>query len=292
MVHRGPDDEGTFIAKDGGIGLGVRRLSVIDVGGGHQPLANKDSTIWAVLNGEIYNFPKLRQDLLERGHIFSTRSDTEVLVHLYEEHGVDFVDELDGMFACAIWDSRIGNFLVARDRFGEKPLFYSMCGGMLTFASELSALLAGIRGKPRAERSQPSTRTSSTATCRATPASSTESASSDQAAVSSGTLRPPAERTAPYWRPPDHHPNGAAQLGNLVDETAELLEQSVASQIVSGRPARRIPERRARLYPDRSAGSAALVGPAENLHRRLRRRRRRRAHCRPFGCRGGRRRPP
>src|SRR6478735_10245085 len=121
-------------------------LSVIDVAGGHQPLANEDATVWAVLNGEIYNFGALRDRLAADGHVFATRSDTEVLVHLYEERGDDLVHDLDGMFAFAIWDSRRGRLLLARDRFGEKPLFYAERDGVLTFASELTALVAGIGG--------------------------------------------------------------------------------------------------------------------------------------------------
>src|SRR5579863_7629241 len=106
MTHRGPDDEGIFVEPGGGVGLGARRLSVIDVQGGHQPLANEDGTIWAVLNGEIYNFRALRERLLAAGHAFATHTDTEVLVHLYEERGNELVHDLDGMFAFAIWDAR------------------------------------------------------------------------------------------------------------------------------------------------------------------------------------------
>src|SRR5256885_7232772 len=110
--HRGPDDRGTLILPRAGVhgrasvGLGNLRLSIIDVAGGHQPIANEDQTVWTVLNGEIYNFAELRKDLESRGHRFSTRSDTEVIVHLYEERGEDFVAALDGMFALALWDSR------------------------------------------------------------------------------------------------------------------------------------------------------------------------------------------
>src|SRR5579862_4614792 len=124
MVHRGPDDEGTYLEPGGGVGLGARRLSIIDLAGGHQPLANEDGTVWAVLNGEIYNFVALRERLLAHGHVFATRCDTEVIVHLYEEAGDAFVEELDGMFALAVWDARARVLRLARDRFGEKPLFY------------------------------------------------------------------------------------------------------------------------------------------------------------------------
>lgn len=143
MVHRGPDDQGIHTDPEAGVSIGARRLSVIDVEHGHQPLANEDGTIWAALNGEIYNHPALKAMLRERGHRLATGTDTEVLVHLYEEYGADLVHALEGMFAFAIWDSRDGSLLVARDRFGEKPLFYSFGGGQLAFASELTVLAAG-----------------------------------------------------------------------------------------------------------------------------------------------------
>src|SRR5882672_152891 len=108
MVHRGPDDEGVFTDPQAGVSIGARRLSVIDVEHGHQPLANEDGTIWAALNGEIYNHPRLKAMLRERGHRLATGTDTEVLVHLYEEYGADLVHALEGMFAFAIWDTRKG----------------------------------------------------------------------------------------------------------------------------------------------------------------------------------------
>jgi len=146
MVHRGPDDDGRFVDRDTGVALGARRLSIIDVEGGHQPLANEDGTVWAVLNGEIYNHPALRRHLEARGHRFATGCDTEVLVHLYEDYGDALVHALEGMFAFAVWDSKRRRLLIARDRFGEKPLFYAERGGELTFASELTALLEGAAG--------------------------------------------------------------------------------------------------------------------------------------------------
>ena len=138
--HRGPDDWGTFI--EGGFGLGMRRLSIIDLAGGHQPIANEDGTVQVVLNGEIYNHEELRRELRARGHQFRTRTDTEVLVHLYEDEGERMLQRLRGMFAFAIWDRRRRRLLLARDHFGQKPLFYTERGGRLTFASEIKALLA------------------------------------------------------------------------------------------------------------------------------------------------------
>ena len=139
LVHRGPDSDG--IAVDGPVGLAVRRLSIIDLEGGEMPIANEDGTVTVVQNGEIYNYRELRERLERSGHRFSTHSDTEVLVHLYEEHGPGFVEQLRGMFAIALWDSRARRLLVARDRFGIKPLYYREAGGTLSFASELKALL-------------------------------------------------------------------------------------------------------------------------------------------------------
>ena len=140
IVHRGPDDEGLFV-KDG-TGLGMRRLSIIDVAGGHQPVFNEDKSIWIVFNGEIYNFAELRPELESRGHRFSTHSDTEVIVHLYEEMGAECVQKLRGMFAFALYDQREKRLLLARDRFGKKPLHYALDGGRLYFGSEIKAILA------------------------------------------------------------------------------------------------------------------------------------------------------
>src|SRR2546423_1114396 len=143
MEHRGPDDEGVYVDPLTGIGLGVRRLSIIDVAGGHQPISNEDATVWCVLNGEIYNHRQVRDQLRSRGHRFKSLSDTEVLVHAYEEFGDELVHALEGMFAFAVWDGKHRRLVLARDRFGEKPIFYLEKGGVLAFASELTALCAG-----------------------------------------------------------------------------------------------------------------------------------------------------
>jgi asparagine synthase (glutamine-hydrolysing) len=138
LAHRGPDDQGFYVK--GPIGLGNRRLSIIDLPGGHQPIANEDGSIWITFNGEIYNYRDLRPDLLTRGHTFRTNSDTETILHLYEEYDLSFVDHLRGMFAFAIWDGRKQRLVMARDRLGVKPLFYALEQGRLAFASELRAL--------------------------------------------------------------------------------------------------------------------------------------------------------
>ncbi len=148
MVHRGPDDEGVFAAETSDVVLGARRLSIIDTEGGHQPCANERGDVWAVLNGEIYNHPALQERLRRGGHHLASSTDTEVLVHLYEDFGDALVDALDGMYAFAIWDDRRERLLIARDRFGEKPLFYRTAGSGLTFASELRTLVAGLDERP------------------------------------------------------------------------------------------------------------------------------------------------
>lgn len=139
IVHRGPDDEGIFVK--GGTGLGMRRLSIIDLAGGHQPVFNEDGSAWIVFNGEIYNFPDLRPELEAKGHRFRTHSDTEVIIHLYEEMGADCVQKLRGMFAFAIYDERQQKLLLARDRLGKKPLHYALVGDELLFGSEIKSIL-------------------------------------------------------------------------------------------------------------------------------------------------------
>jgi len=140
IVYRGPDDQG--ISVHAGVGLGMRRLSIIDIAGGKQPIHNEDGTVEVVFNGEIYNFLELRQELEQRGHFFYTHSDTEVIVHLYEEHGADFVKWLRGMFAIALYDFRRRKLILGRDRLGKKPLYYAFDRGSLYFASEIKSILA------------------------------------------------------------------------------------------------------------------------------------------------------
>ena len=140
LHHRGPDGSGIWL--DGGIGLAHARLSIIDLAGGQQPIHNEDRNVWVVFNGEIFNYVELRHELEARGHCFYTHSDTEVLVHLYEEHGERFVDHLNGQFAIALWDMRRRRLILTRDRTGIRPLFYTETGGRLLFASEVKALFA------------------------------------------------------------------------------------------------------------------------------------------------------
>ncbi|MDD5675996.1 MAG: hypothetical protein PHC61_17630, partial [Chitinivibrionales bacterium] len=140
LEHRGPDSAGAFSSEY--MSLGVRRLSIIDVKGGDQPIVNETDRIVVVFNGEIYNFQELRRELTARGHIFKTRTDTEVIVHLYEEKGADCVKRLNGMFAFALWDKTEKRLLLARDQLGIKPLYYALHNGThIAFASEMKALL-------------------------------------------------------------------------------------------------------------------------------------------------------
>jgi asparagine synthase (glutamine-hydrolysing) len=150
MVHRGPDDEGVYVR--GRVGLGMRRLSIVDLATGHQPLSNEDGTIWIVFNGEIYNHAVLRERLQARGHRYATQSDTETIIHAYEEYGHDCVLHLRGMFAFAIWDSRKRQLFVARDRLGIKPLYYRVCGESLVFGSEIKVILAHPNVRPEFNR--------------------------------------------------------------------------------------------------------------------------------------------
>jgi asparagine synthase (glutamine-hydrolysing) len=145
IVHRGPDDDGYYF--DDSVALGMRRLSIIDLATGHQPISNEDKSVWTVYNGEIYNFPVLKAELEAKGHRFATKADTEVIVHLYEEHGADFVHKLNGMFAIALWDKRARTFILTRDRIGVKPLHYWEDGDRLVFGSEIKAVLRA--GCPR-----------------------------------------------------------------------------------------------------------------------------------------------
>ncbi len=140
IIHRGPDDEGVFAREP--CGLGMRRLSIIDVAGGHQPIENENGSIRLVFNGEIYNYRALRDELQSRGHQFRTRTDTETIVHAYEEHGLDCLNDLNGIFAFALWDGSRRRLLVARDRMGVKPLYYTQYEDGLAFASEIKALLS------------------------------------------------------------------------------------------------------------------------------------------------------
>ncbi|MGH9425054.1 MAG: asparagine synthetase B family protein, partial [Terriglobia bacterium] len=135
MVHRGPDDEGFYVS--GPLGFAHRRLSIIDLAGGHQPMFNEDGSVGIIFNGEIYNHEELRRELEAKGHVFRTHSDTEAIIHAFEEYGSDFERRLIGMFAFALWDERRRMLVLSRDRLGIKPLYYTEHQGRLLFASEI-----------------------------------------------------------------------------------------------------------------------------------------------------------
>ncbi len=145
MIHRGPDDEGYHF--DGPLGFGFRRLSIIDLGGGHQPMSDKEESVWVVFNGEIYNFPELKQELEAHGHVFRTRSDTEVIIHGYKQWGDEVLNRLNGMFGLGIWDVRKRRLVLARDPFGIKLLYYRVEGDHLYFGSEMRTACATMLGK-------------------------------------------------------------------------------------------------------------------------------------------------
>ena len=149
MVHRGPDDEGYFIS--GNVGLGFRRLSIIDLAGGHQPMSDADETVWVILNGEIYNFKELRVELEARGHRFRTNSDTEAIVHGYKQWGSEVLNHLNGMFGLAIWDVKARRLIVARDAMGIKLIYYQIEHGKLTFGSEIRPIVAAGNSKPEVD---------------------------------------------------------------------------------------------------------------------------------------------
>ena len=145
--HRGPDGFGFYF--DDLVGLAHARLSIIDLEGGWQPICNEDKKIWVIFNGEIFNYKELREQLVRRGHLFTTNSDTEVLVHLYEEHGADFVNDLNGQFAIALYDSRKQSLLLVRDRMGIRPLFYTLHQGRCYFGSEIKSIFSADPTIPR-----------------------------------------------------------------------------------------------------------------------------------------------
>ncbi|HEV8199044.1 MAG TPA: asparagine synthase (glutamine-hydrolyzing) [Candidatus Polarisedimenticolia bacterium] len=231
MRHRGPDDEGIYLGA--GAGLGMRRLSIIDLDTGRQPIHNEDKTVWVVLNGEIYNFRDLRKHLTRRGHAFSTQTDTETIVHLYEEYGDRCVDHLRGMFAFALWDEKSRRLLLARDRLGVKPLYYAEIGGRLVFASELKALLELPDVEP--EIDWPAA--SHLFTFLTTPVSGS---------IVRGVRKLPAAhllvaaagrrtRVHPYWDV-QFYPDRGRSAGDLIEELRTLLDESVRLRLVSDVP--------------------------------------------------------
>jgi asparagine synthase (glutamine-hydrolysing) len=231
IVHRGPDDDGFYCGAEAG--LGMRRLSIIGIDSGHQPVWNEDGSVCVVFNGEIYNFQELRKQLEERGHVFGTRTDTEVIVHLYEEHGQRCVEHLRGMFGFALWDIRQKRFLLARDRIGIKPLYYAQAGGRLLFASELKSILQ----LPDVERKLNWSAVAHLFTFLTTPAA--ESIIEGIHKLEPGHLLTAGPGRAPvierYWSP-QFAPEYGREERYFVDRVRELLAESVRLHMVSDVP--------------------------------------------------------
>ena len=246
LVHRGPDDQGAVLL--GETGLAHRRLAIIDLTRGHQPIANEDSSVWIVFNGEIYNYRELRRELAARGHVFRTDSDTEVVLHLYEERGERVVDELRGMFAFAIWDIRRRKLLLARDRFGQKPLFWKFDGRRFLFGSEIKAILAGGAGADRPEldlrsldeyltlRFIPSPRTLFQGIRKLPPAHLLVLDASAVEPSRTGLLAAaPRIEVRRYWNL-RYTPKRGNREAELVEETRERVREAIESHLVSDVP--------------------------------------------------------
>ena len=231
MIHRGPDEEGVFLGP--GVGMGMRRLSIIDLAGGQQPVSNEDGSVWVVFNGEIYNYAELRQTLTQHGHVLRTASDTETIVHLYEDYGPRCVDHLRGMFAFAIWDVRRRELLLARDRLGIKPLYYAELDGGIAFASELKPILQ----LPEVSRGLDWESVGHLFTFLATPASRSivdgvrKLEPGRTATVSAGR----GLRIERYWDV-DFTPDETSSEDDLVEELRGLLAESVRLHQVSDVP--------------------------------------------------------
>jgi asparagine synthase (glutamine-hydrolysing) len=231
MAHRGPDDEGFHL--DGALGLGNRRLSIIDLPGGHQPIANEDETVWITFNGEIYNYRELRPELEKRGHRFRTASDTETIIHLYEEHGPACLDYLRGMFAFAIWDKREQRLFVARDRLGIKPLFYREEPGRVIFASELRTLRELCRQPLEIDPQS----VYDFFGFRYIPAPHTFYRGVHKLLPGHFLLADPAGvRTLLYWDVPAGEMEGAVSGEELAEQVIELLRESVKLRLISDVP--------------------------------------------------------
>jgi asparagine synthase (glutamine-hydrolysing) len=231
MVHRGPDDEGVYLGD--GVGIGMRRLSIIDLHNGHQPISNEDGSVWIVFNGEIYNYQELQRDLEKAGHTFRTASDTETIVHLYEEMGARCVERLRGMFGFAIWDVRRRQLLLARDRLGIKPLYYAEHDGELLFASELKPILR----MPQVKRSLNWEAVGHLFTTLATPPASSIVKGVSKLEPAHVAVATQSQRLRPkrYWDV-QFEPNESATEDQLVEQLRALLTEAVTLHQVSDVP--------------------------------------------------------
>jgi asparagine synthase (glutamine-hydrolysing) len=231
IVHRGPDDDGYFLDAD--VGLTMRRLSIIDLASGQQPVGNEDGSVCVVFNGEIYNYRELHRELVQRGHTFRTTSDTEVIVHLYEELGVACVDRLRGMFGFALWDAPRRQLLIARDRLGIKPLYYAVVGGRLLFGSELKTLLA----LPDVKRELDWGALGHLLTCQTTPRDQSIAAGVRKLEPGHRMIVRPGgyPRVERYWDV-RFAPDRGRTRDQLAERLHELIEESVRMHLVSDVP--------------------------------------------------------
>ena len=232
IVHRGPDEEGVYIGD--GVAIGMRRLSIIDLEGGRQPISNEDRSVWIVFNGEIYNYRELRRDLERNGHAFQTDSDTETIVHLYEELGPRCVERLRGMFAFAIWDEKKRQLLLGRDRLGIKPLYYTERNGELIFSSELKPILQ-LPHVPRAVDWGAASHLFSFLSTPSTQSIVEGIAKLEPARVAVASASDPILRVQKYWDV-QFQPNEKATEGELVEQLRAMLTESVTLHQVSDVP--------------------------------------------------------
>ena len=262
--HRGPDDEGFYVQD--GVALGMRRLSIIDVSTGHQPITNEDGTVWVVFNGEIYNYRELRSALERLGHRFRTATDTEIIVHAYEEWGDRAFTHLRGMFAIAMWDTRARRLLLVRDRVGIKPLFYAQSARRFVFGSEIKSILAAARSR-RSWRRRPSTTTcrSSTRRGRVDLQGHPEAAARAPAVVVARSLRGPALLDAAHRRDLQ-----GLRRGRGPDAALGAGRRGVVAH-GQRRADRRVPLRRHRFGRRRRADGRGLHAAGQDLLDRLRR---------------------
>ena len=252
IVHRGPDEDGFYATRNAG--LGMRRLSIIDLKTGRQPISNEDGTVWVVFNGEIYNFQELRKDLEKHGHRFATTTDTEVIVHLYEQYGDDCVQKMRGMFAFAVWDERNTRLLVARDRLGIKPLYFGEVNGRLVFASELKAILQ----LPEVQRKLNWNSVSHLFTSLCTPPA--ESIIEGIHKLEPGNILVAAPRkpisVEPYWDV-QFSPDRRRTEQDTIEELRRLINESVGLHLVSDVPVG--------AFLSGGIDSSAVVAAASNL---------------------------
>lgn len=228
--HRGPDERGTFFGS--GVALGICRLAIIDVGTGQQPVSNESKTVQMVFNGEIYNFKSLRDSLLSKGHKFRSNGDSEVIVHLYEEFGIDFVNQLSGMFAIAIWDSRKDTLILIRDRMGKKPLWYSVgSDGTLLFASEVKALKAA--GVATTLRQESISEVMTFGYVNAPQSAFNEMKQIPPASI--GMWRSGELEVSQYWSP-DFSKEVKISFPEAIEEAKVLIKASVERRLISERP--------------------------------------------------------